>query len=65
LKKKAEQGEALGINAEAQETGTGANMKLRSEFIRYNETKFKEIMEMDNITPADVMKSLDLEKNVA
>ena len=31
------------------------SLQLQSEFIRYEEERFKKIMEMDGITPEDVM----------
>jgi len=39
------------------------SISLRCEFIRHEENKFKQIMEMDGIRPNDIMESLNMEDN--
>ena len=39
------------------------NINLKSTFKSYENEKFAKLMEMDNIKPQDMMKSLSLEDN--
>ena len=44
-------------------TMSGQHIGIQAEIISHAESKFLEIMEMDGITAADLMKSLSLEQN--
>ena len=43
--------------------GRDKNIKIQSKFRSYMDDKFAIIMELDNITPEDIIKSLNIEEN--